>query len=438
MGNFKSKLNTSKDILNQPILIIGGLIVIAIFFYNFTFDNTDDCPVLLSYDEVSESIALNYCRKIDGSYQISVSPLNQTLSDAQLRITINEQSFTKAWKDASFNTDELPSYVLIALVYENTCNYNNTTDVSFPIKYTEFTDCESGNLLQESIEELDEVTIDLDEENLITSTKNKSKPKIASNNNTSTKPKSKKLAKPKQESKSRSKSDMKGRKDSEKVEVIRVPATKRSSAIKEIANNVRKVEPVSAVHNIQKQINTDQTRVILPKAFNEDHLQESKITKVVANTNSVVTSVDKKTISGSLFNPENIGIERSCVDNSAKFKSKTDLFIITLKPEQKISLHDIHCFASTSSEMTVTLSQIGQEISSFDVVINKGENQIGLGSLGILDAEQAYLLECRTTNKGDLFEFDGCEFSHNSSQEIVVRYLDNHSSLYDLTYENEI
>ncbi len=455
----KSSAKSIKAHLKNRIAIVLGLALVAIVFYNFTSDNTDHCPARLSYEEVKQSIALKYCRNDNGSYNLKLSYSNDAVIPAKLQLIVNGEKSITDWNAAQLIVEKLPSYVLVSLLYEHACEKSNSPDVSFPIKFLQIENCDLPAYVVESKERLDDTQeVEIVDAMLEKNLDGKNMPDLLGEKTVVKRFEQKNNDERKVESK-------KSIVSSSSILTNAPPITNNTKALSSIqrpkakisdagANQQKEIhiqEEVLEQHSNGLQLKTNEYSIPIVESpvptttsdrpnneFSQNGISETPdITKATEMRQHKTTFKPTSHIGSALFNPKTIGISKSCTHHSLKYESKTDLFIITIKPEQTISLLDIYCHASTNSEMTVTLSQLGQQISSFDVLINKGENQIGLNSLGTLQIDEAYLLEFKTKHIGDLYQFDSCNYTHSPEKNIVVRYLDNHSSFYGLTIENE-
>lgn len=422
----------------QSAVFVGVLILCAVMFVNFKPLEKSDCPAVLSYDEIKESIYISYCQVDSATYQLEAKDKSNNLLVQKIQYTINGNIISKSWSNPKIFINELPDYVLVSLLYNNTCFKNNTPDVSFPISKPNLENC-TGYVHSSVIENS---TIDNSEDSV------ENNPVVQDKNQEK-----------RQENRIRHSADLNEDNTS---------AGKRSSTVLS-ENHSPKITKPQILNSSSKTIRNNSISVLKNKITRETKSPKKQNTKVeqkkidietpivsshatTANTNTSIHSesitelsiapkrvaIKKNANKGLLFNSDTCGIPKSCILVSNRIKSDTDLFTISLKSEHPISLYDIYCQSSSNSNITLTLSQLGKPISSFSMALNKGENQIGLSSFGTLDKNQAYLLEFSTANKGDLYIFPNCSYTKNTENGMVIRYLDNHSALFGLTYENEI
>lgn len=474
--------NLLKSVFKNPIMVVIAVIGIAISLVNFSSKDSVECPAILTYDEISEAITLNYCQLDHARYQIEAVDKTDVIRADQLQFTVGGEIITVSWEEAQIIVSSLPDYVFINLIFTDACYQNNSTDVSFPIDPAILLSCdgnqeiylnESDDFITEnervehSEEVVDESPTPTIVKEIIIQKDTPAKVKKESQRDSQV-PKSDTQVKLEVNTISKAKiadKDADGLTGTEKQQLNRISEKKKSVEPVLVVNHEKKEPKVQAdvkpVIKVEPVISTPSD-----KSINRNVTVDSRPTKVESNNHPVRSSTDNVSIvsattskeklmpatvvveepvtpsirrSGiSLFNTKEIGVEKSCIASSNRLKSKTDLFTISLKPNKSLTLYDIHCNATVNSEMTITLSQLGRVLRTFSISLNKGENQIGLTSLGMLESNEPYLIECKTTNIGDVYLFPDCTNSGNHSNEVLVRYLDDHTALYGITYEIEI
>jgi len=389
------------------------------------------------------------------------------------------------WKDAKLVVNYLPDYVLLNLVFSDACFQNNSPDVSFPIDSSVLLDC-SGNSIDNNeltselgeltsdkliVEDFDEVSPDEEEEpvkkvsshevveieersaQLVTSQHSVSHQSKIDTDASTTPSRSKTSSKAPQKStalmtESNANTSIKA-KSVKSATVVKPKHVDKENSVSIRSVVTSKPKPPSSISYENKSEKILDETVVVEGNFstsNQTHVTAREVADVNTTINPITaasvlmnsetTRATSKNVS--LFNTREVGIEKTCSDSSSKMKSETDLFTISIKPSRGLTLYDIHCYAAVNSEITISLSQLGQVLRTFNIALNKGENQIGLTSLGLLESNEAYLLECKTKNKGDVYLFTDCKSSGNYSNEVLIRYIDNHTAFYGLTYETEI
>lgn len=474
-----------KSVLRSPLMVVTVLIVIAISLVNFSTKDSVECPAILTYDEISEAVTLIYCQIDQSRYQIEAIDKTGTIRADQLQYTVEGQITKVPLSDSKLIVNSLPDYVLLNLIFSDACFQNNSPDVSFPIDLSAILDC-SGNapVSIESTTDLNEFATDefleektIDESPVKELIKQDLKVDLVQNKEAS----DKWLGSQKTRTVENKYNEKKPTKSIEIKSNSNVSQTSTQLNTQKIKNTVIKKKSVVLVSDVEPEevkrnssesvkstaipksdqikkalipLESTEDKIIIKSVVDLDNQGESKgstdelvknanvmTSQSVSLTENVINSSEKKLVSSknvSLFNTKEIGIKKSCTDDSHKIMSETDLFTISIKPNRGLTLYDVHCYAVVNSEITITLSQLGQVLKTFNVALNKGENQIGLTSLGLLDSNEAYLVECKTKNKGDVYLFSDCKISNNYSNEVLIRYIDNHTALYGLTYEIEI
>lgn len=471
LDKIKERLRQNKALgsfFKNPFVLAIGFIIIAISLVNFSDVSKTSCPAVLTYDEIYNAIDLQYCQLENGSYEIEVVDKSDFIHAEKIQFTVNGDVVIQPWSDSKIIVNSLPDYVMLNLLFSGACFKNNSTDVSFPIDLSFVTRCDSKEYkasVQEDDIDLHEIE---SEDELENSIKEQEQAILEIQNSKSAVEKKSIVAKVEDAPKAIQKNELQQKPKREKTSrsLAKVESKKSKPIVKTVktveASKVDRTEEHKASHHggSPSVVNSkNRQSVEISKPRKEIVEQRPVENKIVMATNrkeeSALETTDESSFSNSrevskvvasatssaginLFNTKTIGIKKSCIESSNRSKSKTDLFAVSVKASKAITLYDIYCYAAVNSEMTITLSQLGKVMTSFNISLNKGENQIGLTSLGLLEANEAYLIECKTKNSGDVYLFSACEGMLNQSSEIVLRYLDNHSAFYGLTYEIEL
>ncbi len=470
LNSIKDKVQESKlfnSVFRNPFIIVVGFLVIAISLVNFSSSQSAECPAILTYDEISESISIHYCKVDNESYQLEALDNSGVIQAKQVQYTVNGTISVLPWGDSKITVNSLPDYVLLNLIFSDACFKNNSTDVSFPIDLSSVRDCGMVSIIGKPVdvvensiisEELGLTEKEVDDDPIVVSdddavpvkqlaTVNPEKVKALperlevirqEDEQKNTKPlqattvrelketetviKTTKLLRPRQSEE----------KVSQHASVVDVKLENRITQDKEPHSPVPRLEVTEHAGN--------SIRLDIEENTVADHSAEVYSAPIESPASMAISNaaITKPITNVNLFDTKTIGIKKSCIRTASRIESQTDLFTMSIKPHKTITLYDVYCYAAENSEMTITLSQLGNIVTSFSVSLNKGENQIGLTALGLLEANEAYLIEYKTKNRGDVNLFSACKSVATHSNEIVIRYLDDHNAFYGLTYEIEI